>query len=110
MSADFLTIRQSSERLGVAYNTIRNAILAGRLPAYKILGTYRIKPEDLDAFVEGCRVEAGGRATAGPPAPRPTTLKHLDGERLRDAWIRQGVRPPRRGGRSAPSSGSSDGP
>jgi excisionase family DNA binding protein len=99
--------------LSVAYGTIRNAILAGKLTAYKIMGTYRIRPEDLDAFVESCRVEPGRRASQ-PPASKSkaggSAFTNLDGARLLDAWRRRGVRSARRGGRNVPSSGSSCGP
>jgi excisionase family DNA binding protein len=105
----FLTITQAAERLNVAYNTIRNAVRAGKLTAYRILGTYRIDPDDLASFVAGCRVAAKGRE-ARPPVPKATTLKHLDGARLHAAWIAQGVRVPRPGGGSARSSGSTRDP
>jgi len=109
----YLSIRRAAQKLDVAYNTIRNAILAGGLAAYKIQGTYRINPVDLADYVERCRVEVKGRVT-GPPAPKSHTLKHLDGARLRAAWTARGVRVPRPGGDSARSSGStrdpSDGP
>lgn len=113
MPAEFLTITQVANRLSVAYGTIRNAILSGRLTAYKIMGTYRIRPADLDAFIGSCRGERGS-ATGLPPAPRAKTggaaFTHLDGDRLLDAWRRQGVLadPPR--ARNARSSGSTRGP
>ncbi len=113
MPADFLTINQAAERLSVAYGTIRNAIVAGRLVAYKIMGTYRIRPEDLDAFIESCRVEHG-RQGSRPPSPKSeaggAAFTHLDGDRLLDAWRRQGVLAGRPRARNARSSGSSCGP
>jgi excisionase family DNA binding protein len=107
----YLRIRDAAERLDVAYNTIRNEILDGRLPACKVRGTYRIRPEDLDDYIRAYRIEAPGR-TATPSAPRPsaTTLKHLDGARLLAAWTAQGVRVPRPGGGSARSSASTHDP
>ncbi len=110
MAGEFLTIPEVAGQLRVAQNTVRNEIKAGRLAAYRFRGAFRIRPEDLAAYVEGCRVESGGRAATSSPAPRATTLTHLDGAKLRDAWTRQGVRPPRRGGRNVPSCESSDGP
>ena len=104
-----LSIKQVSRRLNVAYNTVRNAILAGRLTAFRIQGAYRIREEDLAAYLETCRVTARGRE-ARPPALKTTTLKHLDGAQLRAAWTRQGVRVPPTGGGSARSSGSTGGP
>ena len=104
-----LSIKQVSRRLNVAYNTIRNAIRGDRLIAYLIEGTYRIREEDLAAYLETCRIEARGRE-ARPPALKATTLKHLDGARLRAAWTRQGVRVPPPSGGSARSSGPTGDP
>ena len=104
-----LSIKQVSRRLNVAYNTIRNAILAGRLTAFRIQKAYRIREADLANFIESSRVEARGRE-ARPPALKTTTLKHLDGARLRAAWTRQGVRVPQTDEHSTRSSGSTGGP
>jgi excisionase family DNA binding protein len=109
MSDDYLTINQAAERLNVSGGTIRNAIRAGRLKAYRFMGTYRIELEDLAGFVESSLVEAKGREVR-PPAPKATSLKFLDGARLRAAWMRQGVRAPRTGADSARSSACSDDP
>lgn len=109
MQTDFLTIEDVARRLNVAGNTVRNAIKRGRLVAYKFLGTYRINQEDLDAFVEASRIR-GKRQEAKAPAPKASTLTHLDGERLRAAWIAQGIRVPRTDVDSVPSSGSTNGP
>jgi excisionase family DNA binding protein len=66
-----LTIAAAAARLGVAYNTVRNAILAGRLVAYRFGVACHIRPEDLQQYVG-----------------------HLDGARLRATLTRQGVRAP----------------
>ena len=88
-----LTIRRAAERLSVAYGTIRKAIATEKLVAHKILGTYRIKPEDLDTFVENCRIKPS-RPNSQPPAPGAkaggSPFKHLDGQRSLAAWRRQG--------------------
>jgi excisionase family DNA binding protein len=104
-----LTIKQIAERLNVANNTVRNAIKKGQLTAYKFMGTYRVREEDLAGYIASCRVEARGREPE-PPTLKATTLKHLDGARLRAAWTAQGVRVPRPGGDSARSSGSTRDP
>ena len=104
-----LSIKEVSQRLRVSYNPIRTLILRGQLVAFKFLRTYRISERDLARFLESSRVEARGRE-ARPPALKATTLKHLDGARLRDAWTRQGVHVPPTGGGSARSSESSRGP
>jgi excisionase family DNA binding protein len=106
----YLTVRKAAERLDVADNTIRNAIRSGKLKAYKILSTYRIKPEDLDSFIESCRVDDSVRATAPLVRSRAEVgrpFKHLDGRRSLAAWQRQGVAVGPPGGHSAQSSGSS---
>jgi excisionase family DNA binding protein len=89
---EFLSITQAAARLGVVYNTVRNAILAGDLVAFKFRGTYRIRSEDFDSVVQACRYEPRGRATPAPtPKVAASTLKHLDGARLRESWRTQGV-------------------
>jgi hypothetical protein len=93
----------------VSYNTIRNLIRTDRLIAYKFMRTYRIREADLANFIESSRVEARGRE-ARPPALKTTTLKHLDGARLRAAWTQQGVHVPPTSGGSARSSGSTGDP
>lgn len=111
MPSEYLTVGQAATRLNVADNTIRNAIKAGRLVAYKFLGAYRITHEDLTAFVEGSRVGGKGREVKPtPPVAKSTTLKHLDGEKLRAAWTAQGIRAPRTGAGNALSSASRCGP
>jgi excisionase family DNA binding protein len=113
MPGAFVTIHEAAARLHVSYGTIRNAIRAGRLSAYRFGSTFRIRPEDLAAYVESCRVEQVPRPIKPPESNAGTggsPFKYLDGQRSLDAWRRQGaaVDPP--GGRSAPSSGSSRGP
>jgi len=103
MAGVFLTIPEVAGQLRVAQNTVRNEIKAGRLAAFRVRGAYRVRPEDLAAYVEGCRVESDGRAATTPPARRATTLKHLDGVKLLDTWTRRGVPVPPPGGGSARS-------
>ena len=92
-TAPCLTINQAATRLNLSYNTVRNLIQTGRLIAYKFMGTYRIKPEDLDTFVENCRI-GPSRPKGQPPAPGAKAgggpFKHLDGQRSLAAWRRQG--------------------
>ena len=88
-----LTIRRAAERLGVAYGTIRNAIATGKLVGYRILGTYRIKPEDLDAFVENCRIRPSRPNSKSPARGAKaggSRFKHVDAQRSLAAWRRQG--------------------
>src|SRR4051812_39387377 len=91
MSDTFLTIHEAAATLRVADGTIRNLINSGKLPAFKILGTYRVRAEDLRGFVEGCRVIPKGRKRK----PRTfkaggSPFKYLDAQRLLAAWQQQG--------------------
>jgi excisionase family DNA binding protein len=47
----YLTVREVSERLGVTEKWVRDLIQVKELRATKI-GKWRIKPEDLQAFID----------------------------------------------------------
>ena len=61
------TIEEVADRLQVSDQTIRRWIKSGRLPAYKPGREWRIRTEDLEAFLEA---RSSPKATA-PPSPRP---------------------------------------
>jgi excisionase family DNA binding protein len=109
MTVKAFKIREAADELGVSYGTIRNAIRRGRLIAYRFEGTFRILPVDLSAYRDRC-VTAAPEAEIKAPAPKVSSLKHLDGARLRAAWLAQGVPLPPTGGGNARSSGSKRGP
>lgn len=45
------------ERLGVSMNTLDKLIRDGKIPAYRVGDRgIRIKSEDLDRYLEGCRI------------------------------------------------------
>ena len=52
MSQSFLSIKEVAEQLGVEYKTVYRLIRKGRLPAAKIGNVYRLRPSDVDAYVE----------------------------------------------------------
>lgn len=52
MSAQMLTIEQCAERLNKKHGSVRRLIGAGKLRAAKVGGVWRVKPEELDAFIE----------------------------------------------------------
>lgn len=47
-----LTIKEAAETIGVVHSTISRWIAAGKLPALRVGGTYRIRPEDLEKMVQ----------------------------------------------------------
>jgi|SRR6185369_238262 len=95
MPPPLMTIRQAADQLGVCYNTIRNAIRSGRLPAFRFGergGTYRIDPLALETFKSGCAIKPQSRSVRRR-ATAQTRFQELDGTRLVHAWERQGVVP-----------------
>lgn len=52
-----LTINNVSERLNVSERTVRNLIYSGKLPAFKIGGTYRINETDLNEFINSSKIK-----------------------------------------------------
>jgi len=55
----WLSTKEAAERLGVTSRTVYRFIDEGDLPAYKFGRVIRVKEIDLEAFVDGCRVEPG---------------------------------------------------
>jgi excisionase family DNA binding protein len=57
-----LTLPEAAARLGITREKLRLKIIAGELPAFKTgsgkTSRWRIKPEDLDAFIEANSAKA----------------------------------------------------
>ena len=53
---DFLSVRDAADRAAVSETTIRKACLKGLLKNHRLgkgeTGSYRIKPEDLEAYIQ----------------------------------------------------------
>lgn len=103
-----LRVNEVALRLNLSLSTVYQLIESGLLPS-ACVGTrkgIRVSESDLLAYVERRR---SARRQSPAPAPKRngSPFKHLDGERLRDAWRRQGVPFDPPGERSARSSGSS---
>lgn len=103
-----LRVNEVALRLNLSLSAVYQLVESGRLPSHCVgmRKGIRIAESDLLAYVERCR---STRRQAPAPAPKKngSPFKHLDGERLRDAWRRQGVPSGPPGERSARSSGSS---
>lgn len=69
--AEFLTLEEAAERLGVEYKTIYRLVRGGELPAGKIGRIYRIRQEDLEAYFEQQKRQLSEQTRAG----RPTVLE-----------------------------------
>lgn len=104
----FLRVNEVAQRLSLSLSTVYQLIENGRLPSHCVgmRKGIRVAESELLAYLERCR---SARRQAPAPAPKKNGVpfKHLDGDRLRDAWRRQGVPFDPPGERNARSSGSS---
>ena len=57
--AEWLGTPDSAKYLGVAQRTLYRLIDAGHLTAYKMGRVIRVRRDDIDAFVEGSRIQPG---------------------------------------------------
>ncbi len=55
----FLTVGEVAQVLRVSNMTVYRLINAGQLPAVRVGKSYRVREEDLDAFLAGRFTEAG---------------------------------------------------
>src|SRR4029453_7515464 len=75
--AEWPTLGQAAEYLGVAQSTVRKWSDSGRLPAFYTPGRHRrFRREDLDAFLGGARIPQGRGS--------PLVLVVDDDDRLRE--------------------------
>lgn len=70
----WLGTAEAARYLGLTSRTLYRLIDEGQLPAYKFGRVIRLKQADVDAFVEGSRIEPG-------------TLEHLYPEGRKDASV-----------------------
>lgn len=101
-----LRVSEVATRLNLSLSTVYQLIETGRLPSHNVgmRKGIRVSEAALLAYVEECR-SVRQLTPASPPAKNGSPFRHLDAERLRDAWHRQGVRADRPNAGSAPSSG-----
>jgi excisionase family DNA binding protein len=79
---DLFTAEQVAAILQLSPKTIKDWLRAGKLPGYKIGRVWRVRQEDLEAFIQGARAWRGSEAapsqdrttrgtSARSPRPRP---------------------------------------
>jgi excisionase family DNA binding protein len=108
-----LSVKDVAARLKVSLATVYNLIQDAEIECYRIgrgRGTVRVSEDQLQAYLEKARKQGGVRMPRPAQQPPGQTFKHLDGDRLLDAWRRQGVIADRPDEDSAPSSGSLNAP
>lgn len=49
----YLTLPEASRRTGLSIDTLRNRVKDGTIPSAMVAGKYRIRIEDLDAWMQG---------------------------------------------------------
>ena len=57
--SSWLSTKDAAERLGVTLRSLYRFIDEGSLAAYKFGRVIRLKPEDVDRFIESCRIAPG---------------------------------------------------
>ena len=63
----WLGTKEASTRLGVTLRSLYRFIDEGDLPAYKFGRVIRVKVEDVDRFIESCRIQPGQLEHLYPP-------------------------------------------
>jgi excisionase family DNA binding protein len=58
-AADWLSTKDACERLGVTLRTLYRLIDEGQVPAYKLGRLIRLKAGEVDAFIDGARIQPG---------------------------------------------------
>lgn len=70
---EWLSTADAADAIGVTPRTLYRFIDTGQVPAYRFGRVIRVKRSDVDAFVEGSRIEPGtlGHLTGGDDEPEP---------------------------------------
>jgi len=76
---EWLGTKDASTRLGITLRSLYRFIDEGDLPAYKFGRVIRMKVEDIDGFIEACRIRPGELEHLYPP------LKPTEGDEEEDA-------------------------
>lgn len=110
---DLLTVREAAEVLRVSESTVRNAINAGDLQAFRFGtrgGTIRIATSHLHDYIASRSTATRSKRKTTSTRADGTPFKNLNAVKLLAAWRRQGVLGDPPDGHNAPSSESSCGP
>jgi excisionase family DNA binding protein len=67
-SNEWLSTKQASERLGITLRTLYKFINEGQLEAYQFGRVIRLKPDDVDRFVESIKIQPGTLSHLYPEA------------------------------------------
>ena len=84
-----LNVNQVAARLSHSPQTVRNLIASGKLECFRCPGI-RISEEQLSAYLDRAKPKTDAKQK---PTRRSShqTIEHLDRDRLRESWRKQGV-------------------
>ena len=84
-----LNVNQVAARLSHSPQTVRNLIASGKLECFRCPGI-RISEEQLAAYLDRAKPKTDAKQK---PTRRSShqTIEHLDRDRLRESWKKQGV-------------------
>lgn len=71
-----MSTQEAARRIGVTARTLYRFIDEGSLPAYKMGRVLRLKRSEVDAFIEGTRVQPGSLEHLYPE--RKTSASHIE--------------------------------
>jgi excisionase family DNA binding protein len=56
---EWLSTKEAADRLGITLRSLYRFVDEGSLPAYRFGRVIRLKSQDVDTFIEMCRIEPG---------------------------------------------------
>ena len=77
-SVEWLSTADAAKALGITPRTLYRFIDQGELPAYRFGRVIRIKRADVDAFIEGARIEPGSLEHLYPDSGSKTEQADLE--------------------------------
>jgi len=77
----WMSTREAAEHLGVTLRSLYRFIDEGSLPAFKFGRVIRLKAEDVDAFIEACRIAPGSLEHLYPEVKGPGAGRERDESR-----------------------------
>ena len=88
----WLSTKEASERLGITLRSLYRFIDEGELAAYKFGRVIRLKADDVDRYIESCRIAPGDLEHLYPPRrPGGDDEVAVDGVSGRDEVVADGV-------------------
>lgn len=78
----WMSTKEAASHLGVTLRSLYRFIDEGAVPAYRFGRVIRLKEEDVEGFIEHCRIEPGSlehlypELKGGGPPPRRSAVGH----------------------------------